>query len=83
MSNVTSISGNSIAQREPNETYIKALREELARAEAGETIGGVLVYVYYDETASYHVAGHIPHYTTLGALTVVQNVICEVDRGTE
>lgn len=83
MNNVTSLNGSPMPKTEPDENYIEMLEEALERARAGETIGGVLIQSYRDDTCDFQVVGFIRHYSVIGTIEVTKSYIVDMSRGTE
>lgn len=73
MDNVASLYGGDVNTFTPNESCIKALREMLEMAEAGEITGIVCARLHGDNLGSYTIAGMIGPYSLLGALDMVKS----------
>lgn len=80
VSNVASLFGGPTGQAEPNETCIAALRDLLARAEAGEIIGIAMASLEKDGKSGFVVAGHVGGYSMIGALEMARAELIEVAR---
>ena len=65
--NVVTLTGASVVQNKPNETCVRALRELLERAEAGDFVGIACAVLHGDATASYRVCGSVGGYSLVGA----------------
>lgn len=70
---VTALHGGEVNTFEPNEGCIKALREMIEMAEAGEITGIVCARLHGDNLGSYTIAGMAGPYSLLGALDMAQS----------
>lgn len=80
MSNVASLFGGPVGQREPNETCIETLEEWLEMARAGEIVGVAMAGLSFDGTARYGVGGRVGGYGIVGALEIAKTDIVELLR---
>ena len=71
--NVTALHGEVMQTGRPHEGCVKALRELLARAEAGEVVGIVCASLHSDNLASYTLAGLIGPYSLNGAIDLAHD----------
>jgi len=79
MSEVKSLFGDVIIQREANPDVIRALRQILEMAEAGEVVGFANVCLHCDETASSNIVGSFNR-SVLGTVVVVEHKLAELLR---
>jgi len=70
---VTALHGGEVNTFTPNEGCIKALREMLEMAEAGEITGIVCARLHGDNLGSYTIAGMTGPYSLLGALDMAHD----------
>ena len=70
---VVSLHGGEVNTYTPNEGCIKALREMLEMAEAGEITGIVCARLHGDNLGSYTIAGMTGPYSLLGALDMAHD----------
>ena len=70
---VVALHGGEVNTYTPNEGCIKALREMLEMAEAGEITGIVCARLHGDNLGSYTIAGMAGPYSLLGALDMAHD----------
>jgi len=70
---VVALHGGEVNAYTPNEGCIKALREMLEMAEAGEIAGIVCARLHGDNLGSYTIAGMIGPYSLLGAMDMAHD----------
>jgi hypothetical protein len=73
-----SLHGGEVNTFTPNEGCIKALREMLEMAEAGEITGIVCARLHGDNLGSYTIAGMAGPYSLLGAIVMAQKEMTEL-----
>ena len=78
---VTALHGGEVNSFTPNEGCIKALREMLEMAEAGEITGIVCARLHGDNLGSYTIAGMAGPYSLLGALEMARSDLIESMKG--
>lgn len=81
MPSVVSLHGGDVNTFTPNEGCIKALREMLEMAEAGEITGIVCARLHGDNLGSYTIAGMAGPYSLLGALEMARGDLTESMKG--
>ena len=70
---VVALHGGEVNTFTPNEGCIRALREMLEMAEAGEITGIVCARLHGDNLGSYTIAGMIGPYSLLGAVDMAHS----------
>jgi hypothetical protein len=75
---VVSLRGGEVNTFTPNEGCMKALREMLEMAEAGEITGIVCARLHGDNLGSYTIAGMAGPYSLLGALVMAQKEMTDL-----
>lgn len=78
---VVSLHGGEVNTFTPNEGCIKALRDMLKMAEAGEITGIVCARLHGDNLGSYTIAGMTGPYSLLGALAMAQKEMTDLMAG--
>lgn len=78
---VVSLHGGEVNTFTPNEGCIKALREMLEMAEAGEITGIVCARLHGDNLGSYTIAGMAGPYSLLGALEMARSELLGIMKG--
>lgn len=79
--NVTSLHGGEVNSPTPNSGCIKALREMLEMAEAGEITGIACARLHGDNLGSYIIAGMAGPYSLLGAMDMAQSELRDAMKG--
>lgn len=83
MGKIIALDGGPAPSIEPNEVFVKHLRGALAKAEAGEIIGGAFAYQFRDRSSGVCHVGATINDMMLGALTRLQWRIAEEAEGAE
>ena len=78
---VVCLHGGEVNTFTPNEGCIKALRDMLEMAEAGEITGIVCARLHGDNLGSYTIAGMTGPYSLLGALVMAQKEMTDLMAG--
>lgn len=79
--NVTALHGVEVNVPTPNEGCIRALRQMLEMAEAGEITGIACARLHGDNLGSYVIAGMAGPYSLLGAMDMAQSELRDVMKG--
>lgn len=77
---ITSIHGHAIAPPgEPNQQAIDTLTELLEMAKSGEIVGVAASVMHFDSLSSFRVSGRVGGYSMLGALSVIERVLIDIN----
>ena len=80
MSEVVSLWGQPIGEREVQPMLVEALEKMLEQARSGEIVGAALVKLHCDGLGSWDVAGKVGGYSLLGAADCAHACLLEMAR---